>query len=285
MLDDEAIDFLVMLVEANVTITINELNRSLQETFPRKPRVCNMTISRALDGELLTLKMVRNVPVNRNSEAVKDARVTFAQYMYETGNPLHRVYIDETGYNLYTARSYGRAVRGQRVNRIVAGQRGNNVTLIAAISPQAGLFYREFHFGSVTKPVFKNFMTSLDAVLGPQAALLLMDNAPCHAGIEAEIEGREIKRIPPNSPFLNPIEECFSVLKSYLKRSLNDIVRRCDVTSARNAGVTLKQYRETLLRQKMEEAIPSVDAVLCRRNYAHAQTYLRKCLAREDIWD
>ena len=39
-LDDEAKDFLVMLLEATPTLTLDELNSSLRETFPRKPRVC-----------------------------------------------------------------------------------------------------------------------------------------------------------------------------------------------------------------------------------------------------
>ncbi|KAG7168394.1 putative DDE superfamily endonuclease domain-containing protein 1 [Homarus americanus] len=233
-----------MLVEATPTITIRELNHTLRQTFPGKPHVCNMTVSRALDGELITLKQVHNVSANRNSEEMKAARVAFAQYMYEDGIHQHCVYVDETGYNLYTCRTYGRAPWGQRVNRIVAGQRGSKVTLIAAISNLVGLFYYEIHVKSVTKEVFKNFMTSLDSVLGPEAAVILMDNAPCHAGIEQDFKDRVIKKLPPHSPFLNPTENCFSVLKATVKRQLNNIADRCDARAARRHGVTLTMYRE-----------------------------------------
>ncbi|KAG7163883.1 hypothetical protein Hamer_G029774 [Homarus americanus] len=102
VLDDEAKDFLLMLVEATPTITIRELNHTLRKTFPGKPHVCSMTVSRALDGELITLKQVNNVPANHNSEDVKAARVALAQYMYEDGIHQHRVYVDKTGYNLYS---------------------------------------------------------------------------------------------------------------------------------------------------------------------------------------
>ncbi|KAG7168435.1 putative DDE superfamily endonuclease domain-containing protein 68 [Homarus americanus] len=136
---------------------------------------------------------------------MKAACVAFAQYMYEDGIHKQRVYVDEAGYNLYTYRTYGRVPRGQFVNRIVVGQLGSNVTLIVAISNLAGLFHYEIHITSVTKEVFKNFMTSLDSVLGPEAAVILMDNAPCPAGIEQEFEDRVIKNLPPHSPFLNPI--------------------------------------------------------------------------------
>ncbi|KAG7173016.1 putative DDE superfamily endonuclease domain-containing protein 2 [Homarus americanus] len=169
-------------------------------------------VSRALDGELITLKQVHNVPADRNLEDVKAARVALTQYMCEDGIHQHRVYVDATGYNLYTCKTYGRAPRGQRVNRIVAGQRGSNLKLIAAIYNLASLFYYEIHVTSVTKEVLKNFMTSLEPVLGSEATVISMDNAPCHAGIEQEFEDRVIKKLPPQSPFLNPIENCFSIL-------------------------------------------------------------------------
>ena len=149
-LDDEAKDFLVMLLEGTPPLTLDEFNSSLHETFPRKPRVCNMTISRSLDGEIITLKKSRNAVVNRNLEEVKNARVAHTQYLYEEGIHRHRVYVDEPGYNLYTSRMYGQAPCGQRATRVVAGQRRNNVSLIAAISNQAGLFYYEIHTQSVT---------------------------------------------------------------------------------------------------------------------------------------
>ncbi|KAG7159328.1 putative DDE superfamily endonuclease domain-containing protein 7 [Homarus americanus] len=274
-----------MLVEATPTITIRELNHTLWQTFPGKPHVCNMTVSRALDGELITLKQAHNVSANRNSEDVKAARVAFAQYMYEGGIHQHRVYVDETGYNPYTCRTYGRAPRGQHVNRIVAGQRGSNVTLIAAISNLAGLFSYEIHVTSVTKEVLKNLMTSQDSVLGPEAAVILMDNAPCHAGIEQEFEDRVIKKLPPHSTLINPIENCFSFLKAIVKRQLNNIADRCDARAAHRHGVTCRMYQERLLQQVLRTAVPSIDATLCSANYQHFQTYLQRCIARKDIWD
>ena len=134
VLDNESIDFLLMLIEATPTISIRELNTDLTAIFIQKPHVSDSTISRALEGELISLKKSHNIPEDRNSQQVKDKRVEYAHYMYETGLQEHRIYIDETGYNLYTKRTYGRAPRGQRVNRIVGGQREGNITLIAAVS-------------------------------------------------------------------------------------------------------------------------------------------------------
>ena len=50
--------------------------------------------------------------------------------MYDEGIHKLRIYIDETGFNLHTKRAYGRAPMGQRINRIVSGQRGGNVTSV-----------------------------------------------------------------------------------------------------------------------------------------------------------
>ena len=55
-IDDESLDFLVMMIEAVPTIAINELNQALRESFPAKPHVCDSTVSRALDAALITLK-------------------------------------------------------------------------------------------------------------------------------------------------------------------------------------------------------------------------------------
>ena len=69
------------------------------------------------------MKKCHNIPEIRNTDAVNDSFVTFAHYMYENGLQQHRIYVDETGYNLrvYTSRSYGRAPQGRRVNKIVGG--------------------------------------------------------------------------------------------------------------------------------------------------------------------
>lgn len=284
-LDNESIDFLVMIVEAEPTITIKRLNTTLREIFPLKQHVSDATVSRALQGQLITVKLCHNIPQNRNSQEVKEARSIFAHYMYERGLQQHRIYLDETGYNLYTKRTYGRAPRGERVNRIVGGQRGGNITLIAAISDKVGLVYHEIHTNSVNKDIFKDYFTSLDVVIGEEDCVILMDNAPCHNGISEVFSDRAIRYLPPHSPFLNPIENCFSAIKARLKHSLNNVVERCDAAAARRAGTSLRAYRERLLIQCMEASLETVTPQLTSSDYTHSNTYLRKCVSKEDIWD
>ena len=286
-LDNEALDFLVMLIEDKPTISLRELNETLQEVFPDKPHVSDSTVKRALDGELITLKLCRTIPQDSNSERVKQVRAEFAHYMYEEGLREHRIYVDEMGFNLYASRAYGRAPRGQRVHRIVGGQRGN-ITLIAAISNTGGLVYHETHTQSVKKEIFTDFLTSLEAILrscdNPDA-VIVMDNAPIHRNIEEVFPNLNIKKLPPHSPFLNPIENVFSVLKARLKNHLNDVADICHVRAARREGLTLKNYRERLLIEKLNASFNVITPELCDSNYTHSNTYLRKCVTLEDIWE
>ena len=55
-IDDETIDFMVLLLEANPSLTLRELKETVRETWTNKPFFNEVTLSRALDGELISLK-------------------------------------------------------------------------------------------------------------------------------------------------------------------------------------------------------------------------------------
>ena len=48
----------------------------------------------------------------------------------------HVVYLDKSEYNIYSHRYFGRAPGGVRVRRQVVGNRGENVNITLAISPE-----------------------------------------------------------------------------------------------------------------------------------------------------
>lgn len=285
LIDNETLDLIVMLIEANPLISLKEMKEEVRQVWPAKPYFSEVTLSRALQGELITLKMVRDAPDARNSFAVKEARHSYAEWMLATGLQQHRVYIDETGFNLWTRRTYGRARRGERVNRIVGGQRGGNVTVIAAISDQFGLFYHEIHVGSVTSNTFNDFIASFEAILGDERPVIIMDNAPIHRGITTIYPELDFRFLPPYSPFLNPIENCFSVFKSYIKRFLHEEVGQCTPARAMEEGVTLATLRENIIKAGVGFAINRVQDQIVRQNYQHANSYLVKCIERQDIFN
>ena len=68
--------------------------------------------------------------------------------------PPELIYIDESDFNLWTARTRGRARRGVRAVRVVNGQHGANFTLILAMSSQRGVIYCDFFQGGTTQERF-----------------------------------------------------------------------------------------------------------------------------------
>lgn len=283
-LDNETLDLIVLLLEADPLMTIRRIIEEVRALWPRKPIFSRMTLCRALEGEMISIKVTRDVPAERNSPRVKEARRAYAEWLLNEAMNTPRVYVDETGFNLWTKRTYGRALVGHRANRIVGGQRGRNATVIAAIAERAGVLYHEVHFGRVTGDTFKHFMVSLDVVIGGSNSVVIMDNAPVHNGVIEEFPAMTIKMLPPYSPFLNPIENCFSVFKNFLKQYLSTETMRCTSERARQLGTTVVSLRETVLREAIAVALPQVTRRVVERTYGHANTYLTRCLQADNIF-
>ncbi len=130
------------------------------------------------------------------------------------------VFIDETGVNLAMTVGYARAIKGKRAYNKRPFNRGRNVTLIGAITI-SGLIASLTFEGWTNKDSFLAYVQSL---LVPQlwsGACVVMDNLPTHKAkeiIEAiESVGAKVVFLSPYSPDFNPIENCWSKLKQYLR--------------------------------------------------------------------
>ena len=252
-LDDESRDLLVMCLEDEPQLTLKQLAPILQETWPEKPSVSSSTISRALHGGCITIKKVIPQPAERNSDRVKEARHEFASWMMTTGLARHRVYIDESGFNIHLMRTRGRAPAGTRAVRTVCGSRGRNISFITAISNQYpdGIIYHEVVEGRVNQGMFAGLIQSISAIIGEDTEVtMLFDNAPSHRDVKTRVHllnGHHLKRLPAYSPFLNPIENVFSVMKATTKQHLAANQHRLDdrVAAAR-AGATLTDWRRNI---------------------------------------
>ena len=205
--------------------------------------------------------------------------------MHNEGLNRHRIYIDETGFNMYTKRQYGRAPVGQRANRIVSGQRRRNTSAIVAVSDQVGVVYYEIVIGGVTQEVFGNFLTSLTSILDEERAFLVMDNAPCH-NVQIDSAHQVIKYLPAYSPFLSPIENCFSVLKSDMRPRLNVVQEEaCNRHAAQEAGMSLVQWRENILKRELTASMDVITREVTANNYCKANSYLMDCIQAKNIFD
>jgi len=130
------------------------------------------------------------------------------------------VFIDEAGVNLAMSRRYARSFQGTRAYGDRPDARGKNVTMIGGISVQGFIASLTFQ-GGTDAVAFETYVTE---VLVPnlwQGACVVMDNFSSHkvAGIKEAIEavGARLVYLPPYSPDFNPIENCWSKVKEYLR--------------------------------------------------------------------
>jgi transposase len=137
-------------------------------------------------------------------------------------DPSKLVFIDETGTSTNMTRLRGRCPRGQRLvakvphghwkmTTFVAGLRNDRMTAPFVVdAPMNG----------------EIFLTYLEQCLAPTLSpgeIVMMDNLPAHkvAGVRETIEakGATLRRLPPYSPDLNPIEQSFAKLKAHLRKA------------------------------------------------------------------
>jgi transposase len=134
------------------------------------------------------------------------------------------VYADESGMDNRDEYTYGWNKSGQRFYALKSGKRQGRVNMIAAycnhqlIAP----FTVE---GACNRTVFETWIeTCLVKCLKP-GQWLVIDNATFHKGgrIEELIKqaGCQVLYLPPYSPDLNKIEQCWSWLKSRIRKCRN----------------------------------------------------------------
>ena len=139
----------------------------------------------------------------------------------EQENPHHFIFLDESGVHVGMSSRYGRAKRHQRVVSYLPFNKGQRVTLIAAIGIEEikAALYGEWHLDG---DLFLNFIqVCLLPVLKPYH-VVLMDNLSAHkvAGVRTLIEatGARLVYLPPYSPDLSPIELAWSKIKGIIRK-------------------------------------------------------------------
>lgn len=137
--------------------------------------------------------------------------------------------MDECGFNLGAVPFYARSHKSKRAVVKRPSKRGSNYTLtlcVQNVNKQAVISYKLIKGSSKTKD-FHEFLSSLKFITH-----LLLDNARIHHATDsckklklltiAELAKKkkvELVYLPGYSPKLNPVEKCFSVIKSlYRKR-------------------------------------------------------------------
>jgi transposase len=155
---------------------------------------------------------------------VQRLRRQFRQRLTEewSGQLAHLKFLDESGTNLGFTRRFGRARPGQRVVEGTPGNAGPHSTLLAALSTQ-GVQAPWLLEGAMDGAAFEVYVERVLVPTLRSGDIVLMDNLSFHKAprIRTLIEsvGARLEFLPPYSPDLNPIELCWSKIKTALRAS------------------------------------------------------------------
>ena len=129
--------------------------------------------------------------------------------------------MDESSTNVAFTPRYARAPKGERAKGSAPRNWGKNVTLISSIT-LSGMGPSMSIEGSSDTESFGLYMRDVLAPRLKSGQIVVMDNLSVHrSGWVRELieeRGCQLWLLPPYSPDLNPLEEAFSKVKSFLLR-------------------------------------------------------------------
>ena len=145
------------------------------------------------------------------------------------------MFLDESGFDTRLTRTHARAPRGQRAHGTAPGGHWRRLTLVGALALD-GICAAMTVTGATSTAVFLAFVTQ---VLIPALqrtrpdAVVVMDNLAAHkaAVVRCALDeaGISYRYLPADSPAMNPIEQAWSKLKTYMRaraaRSRNALER------------------------------------------------------------
>lgn len=129
-------------------------------------------------------------------------------------------FIDETGAHLGLTRLFGRAAAGQRVLEATPGYSGAHYTTIAALGLK-GVSAPWVFEGTMNTATFETYVEFVLCPTLRPGEIVVMDNLSAHKSIRVcqliQARGARIEFLPPYSADFNPIELCWSQVKTALR--------------------------------------------------------------------
>ncbi|CBQ73239.1 related to transposase [Sporisorium reilianum SRZ2] len=203
VLNDEHLQSIQEQLDNKADLRVSDIQQKIQEAFNFKKPPSASTINRAINNKLhYTLK--------------------WAQRFSDSGARMfNAVYIDETGFNLHSHITYGRAKIGMSAIKSVTSDRGKNTTYMAAIG-QEEVITNFVHQGSTTNMLYASFLKTKVFPKLTFPCCIIMDNAQFHKtklirDTFAESTHQAVY-LPPYSPFLNTAEWLFAHVKPRLSK-------------------------------------------------------------------
>lgn len=279
----EVVNILTNLVDTRAAYTLKQLRQKLMERIPNID-ISLATIDRLLDGHSYSLKKLTLRPADRNREDVKSARRNYAMWLQSEGPQTLRYYVDETNFNIWCSRSYGRSKKGTPAVKKTTNSKGSNVNIVACMSCNGVQLWRVVE--RVTHVTFNEFLEELSRSISEsepgQNAVIIMDNAPAHKRAQMALlcDGHTVKYLPPYSPFFNPIEEMFAKFKFDVRAFLTE---REEEILAHPAGTTIRDHRRSFLLQAAQQCMERLHRVDCASFDRNHFRYVSEALERADM--
>lgn len=258
LLGPEHKEFVIRYLEEQPEVFLAEVMEAIKKEFSM-PKLAITTVSNYIKDEVrFSLKRVRNVTDMRNHPDVLEERKTWCMEWKEREEDFffRSVFVDEAGFNRSMNRGYGWSRKGTRCNVRTPTSKGENISIIGAISA-VGILNLASRVpvadknrpvpiapvdcgGGTTTNTFRSFIISLLDIMDGMNMVgynIIADNCQIHKHGELvkmiRDRGYRLVFLPRYSPFLNPIEEFWSRLKFCYKtnKGTDGVVSRVEAAS------------------------------------------------------
>jgi len=214
------IETIKIAIQSNPFVTLKDLTEIIFQTF--KFKVSKELVRRAIHGSGLSRKKAKLV--SRPKHLMEQTTLFIETRNRHIANGKTFFSLDETSFGRNTKRVYGYAPKGEKIIVPRSFVRRTTCSSIVVIS-KSEIVKRIEHIGAINTQLFYNFLVDIEF---PSNAVLLLDNVRFHHSKiikeYAELIGLTLLYTPPYSPWFNPIEGVFSIVKRkyYLHGNIND---------------------------------------------------------------
>ena len=154
-------------------------------------------------------------------------------------------YLDESGFDPRDEHTRGWALSSERLSGFKTGKRSLERISVIAAYQESELIAPMTYEGTLNTELFVTYLKKCLFPTLPKGSCVIMDNATPHKSAQvlkiAEKFGCIVLYLPPYSPDLNPIEHCWSWVKSKLyqlmeqsNQSFKDLISQSIVYYSRN---------------------------------------------------
>jgi len=290
MLTDEHVEFLLDLLSDDPTLTLKQLRERLIGRADAPVRCDETTIGRYLDGQLLSRKQIRCDPFARNCDSTKEKRYQHMLWLIENSDEYEFVFMDETPFSMYHARTTGYSRDGPPVTYGV-GVRDTNRTVVMAVSRRLGVVGFDIIDGSYTTTTFMEFITNVAATLATKPTqrpwCIYLDNHRIHKPerMDEVLEPAWVQYVfnAPYSCEYNPIELVFGKYKAEIRSLLSGRYRSRIQQSYEAEWGTRISTRNVILDKVARRALGVVTPLLVSKCWGHVKRQIIKAINKEDM--